>query len=127
MKKAAVIDDARDQIYFIFRRGRKHKLAGPRFQGVENNHAPIKQRPKSLEAKNHVEGESVGRPRRDADAIGQLGVDKFAHARPDLVVAVASRIGIVQEQKIKLFDAAALQRFFRSHAQIIGVIAGRAE
>src|SRR6185436_6316694 len=89
VEEPAVVDHARDELYCVLRGGRQTKTTRPRLQRVQNHHRPIQQWTESLEAKNQVEGKSVGGSRSHAQSFRQSCLLHFVHRLPDRVAAVA--------------------------------------
>ena len=101
---------------------RQHQAAGPRLERVQNDHRPVEQRAEALETENEVQGETVGRPGRDPETVGELRVPEFVHRAPDPVARVADRIGIVEEQQVEFIGLAALERLLGGRSQIVAIL-----
>src|SRR5262249_44855089 len=76
---------------------------------------------------DEVEGEPVGRPRRDPEPFGQLRLSQLVHAAPNGIAAIAEGIRVVQQQAIEAVHAAARQRFLRGGAEILGKLIRRTQ
>jgi hypothetical protein len=105
----------------------QHQPARPRFERIENNHGPIKERPEAFQTKKNVQRKTVGRAGGEAEAVGEFFLLDFVQGGPDAVAAVAGGIGIMEEEQIEFLGAAAFEGFFHRHAQIAVVVGRRTE
>src|SRR5829696_6090114 len=120
----AVVDHACDHPDPVTSRRIEAELTRPGLEGVEDDHRPVDCIAEALEAANQVQGETVGRPRRDADPVGEPGFAKGRHALPDLLALVAGPVGIVEQEEIEAVLPQALQAALRRRPQIIVVSTG---
>jgi hypothetical protein len=69
MKHAAVIDHPRHHLHAVFFAGRQRQPHRPGFERIENEHRPIDELAKALEAADEVERKAIGRAGRDAEHV----------------------------------------------------------
>src|SRR6476659_4577223 len=62
MEKPAIIHHPGDDFHSRFLRRGKGEMARPRLERIEDDHRPVDQALESLETKNQVERETIGRP-----------------------------------------------------------------
>jgi hypothetical protein len=123
----AVVDHPGDDRDVVGRAGVQRELAGPRLERVEDEHRPVHAVAEALQRGDDVEREAVGRPGRDADAVGEALVAERGHRVPHGLGRVARAVRVVQQQQVEAVGAAALQRALRGPAQVARVVLGAAQ
>ena len=84
VEEAAVVDDPREHLHVVPRRGVERQLAGPGLERVQDQHRPVDQLAVALEAADHVEREAVGRAGREAESRVRPSSRRRAQGLPHL-------------------------------------------
>ena len=123
-EQPAVVDDPRDHAHVAGRRGGEAQLTGPRLQRIEDDHRPVDQLAKALEAVDHVQREAVRGTGSDADHPREPGIAQRGHPVPDGLAGVTRAVGVVQQEQIEGVDPATLEAALGRHPQVTGVLGG---
>jgi hypothetical protein len=71
VEEPAVVDHAREHLHPVAGRRIERQLARPGLERVQDQHRPVDQLAVALEAADRVEGEAVGRARREPERARQ--------------------------------------------------------
>ncbi len=126
-EEAAVVDHPGQHLDVVPGRRIEAELTRPGLERVEDDHRPVDPLTEALEAGDQVEGEAVGRPRRDADPCRQPLIAQRRHRVPDHLAGVADAVWVVEQQQVEGVGADPAEAFLGRHPQVVAVLVGAAQ